>query len=255
MKKILHTSLLIFSCLVSLVATAAIPQTLHFATDATYPPFESMDSAGHFQGYDIDIANALCQQLDVKCVFSNQPFDSLIPSLALGKFDALIGALGITAERQKQVDFTQPYLAATAIFVATTGHVMDASPQGLQGKIIGVQSGSTYEQYVSDEYKNSKIKTYASIQDALLDLSSGRVDIVLGDTPSMMDWLKKHTQGTTYTTVGKPISNPSYFGEGYAIAVKKGNTELLTALNKALAAIRENGTYQKITHTYFDNAQ
>ncbi len=252
MKKII---LSLLSGLMSLAAAAALPPTLHFATEATYPPFESLDASGHFQGYDIDIANALCQQLKVTCAFSNQPFDSLIPSLKLGKFDALIGALGITAARQQQVDFTQPYLAATAIFIAPTASHLDSSATGLQGKTIGVQGGSTYEEYANHEYSHSKIKTYASIQDALLDLSAGRVDIVLGDTPSMMDWLKTHADNKKFTTVGKPISNPTYFGAGYAIAVKKGNAELLNALNTALAAIRANGTYQKISRTYFDTAQ
>ncbi len=233
-------------------AFADIPQTITFATEATYPPFEYIDAAGHIQGYDIDLANALCKEMKVQCTFSNQPWDSLIPSLKLGKFNALIGALGITDARKQQVDFTDPYLAATASFVAPIASHLSISPEGLKGKIIGVQGGTTYEQYLATEYGDSiKIKTYTSIQDALLDLTSGRVDAIIGDTPSITDWLNKHNTEKKYGLVGEAINNPKMFGIGYAIAVKKGNTELVNAFNAALTKIKQEGIYQKLNDTYF----
>lgn len=252
MKKLLRPLLVGLFLLSSFTAIAALPQTISFATEATYPPFEYIDAKGNMQGYDIDLAKALCQEMHVQCTFSNQPFDSLIPSLKLGKFNALIGALGITDARKQQVDFTDPYLAATASFVAPVASQLSLSPESLKGKTIGVQGGTTYEQYLASDYKDIvKIKTYTSLQDALLDLDSGRINAVLGDTPSITDWLQKHNNDKKYALVGSAINNPKMFGVGYAIAVQKGNQELLDAFNTALQKIKDNGTYQKLNATYF----
>src|SRR5690606_17599012 len=101
-----------------MLSSSIFAQTIKFAMEATYPPFEYVDASGNIKGFDVDIANALCQQLKAQCEFSNQPFNSLIPSLQLGKFDAIISALGITTERAKQVSFTNPYYQPSGSFVA-----------------------------------------------------------------------------------------------------------------------------------------
>jgi arginine transport system substrate-binding protein len=222
-------------------------KTIRFATEATYPPFEYIDASGTIKGFDVDIASALCKEMKVQCVFANQPFNSLIPSLKIGKFDALISALGITAERQKQVAFTNPYYQPSGSFVAPSAkHYLLAN---LPGKTIGVQQSSTFEKYLESQYgKRISMKTYASIQDAFLDLISGRVDVVLADTPIAQDWLKNNAQ---YSIVEKPIINHEYFGAGYGIAVNKDASQLLNALNTALAKIKNNGTYASITQKYF----
>lgn len=224
-------------------------QTLRFATEATYPPFEYIDASGQIKGFDIDIINALCQQMKAQCTFSNQSFNSLIPSLQLGKFDALIAALGVTTERQKQVDFTDSYYEPSASFVAPIAK--NYTLADIKGKIIGVQQGSTLEKYLHDTYRDTiTIKTYASIQDAFLDLQSDRVDVVLTDTPMARVWLKNENT-KIYQIVDKPIIDHQYFGVGYSIAVKKNNQELMNDFNKALAQIKANGTYDKIMKAYF----
>ncbi|VVC77009.1 ABC transporter arginine-binding protein 1 [Aquicella siphonis] len=229
---------------------AASAPVIRFATEATYPPFEYIDQTGQIKGFDIDIANALCAQIKADCTFSNQAFSSLIPSLKLGKFDALISALGVTPERQKQVAFTHSYYEPSGSFVAkTASHYLLT---GLPGKTIGVQQGSTFEKYLQDKYGNKvTVKTYASIQDAFLDLDSGRVDIVLADTPIALAWLKQGNKSKTYAIIEKPIVDHTYFGTGYGIAVNLNATALLDKLNKALAEIKANGTYDQITKKYF----
>lgn len=250
MKKFFQVGLLL-AAIVSGQAWAAIPQTIRFATEATYPPFEYTDASGQIKGFDIDIAKALCKQMKVNCTFSNQPWDSLIPSLKLGKFDALIGAMAITPERQKQVDFTQPYYAATAEFIAAKNNNFVISPEGLKGKNIGTQGGTTFENFLKAKYPDAKVKTYASLQDAYLDLVAGRVDMVLGDTPMSQEWLKKDNNSKNYAVVGTPVASLEYFGSGYGIAVQQGNTELAAAFNKALADIKAIGTYNLIVRQYF----
>lgn len=225
-------------------------KTIHFATEATYPPFESVNAAGKIQGFDVDVANALCAEIKAECSFSNQAFNSLIPGLKLGKFDAVIASLGVTYTRQKQVDFTQTYYEPSASFVAPLGK--HESLAVLSGKTIGTQEGTTFVKYLAERYPNEvTTKTYASMQDAFLDLVAGRVDMVLADTPIARAWLKQDKNNTQYGIVDKPIVDHLYFGAGYAIAVRKGNTTLLNDLNKALTTIKANGTYQKIVAKHF----
>lgn len=227
----------------------ALPNPIKFATEATYPPFVSMSSSGQIVGFDADIVHALCQQMKADCTLSNQPWESLIPSLKLGKFDALFGGMAITSEREKQVSFTKPYYQLTGSVVASKTSHLILSAQGLQGKTIGVQGGTTYETYLQDVYgKSITINRYPSLEEALMDLSSGRVDAVLGDTPVVQQWLNGKDQ---YEAVGKPINDEKYFGRGDAIAVRKNDPALLSALNKALTAIKANGTYCKIVHQNF----
>jgi len=245
----LLTILLILS--MTHILMAAPNKTIRFATEATYPPFEFIDEAGEITGFDIDIAKALCQQMKVQCTFSNQSFNSLIPSLKLGKFDAIIAALGITSERQKEVDFTPSYYEPSASFIALTKKRYSISD--MHGN-VGVQQGTVFEKYLNEKYKNNiNIKTYASAQDAFLDLVSGRLDAVLVDTPIAVSWLLKNQNDKNYSIVEKPIVDHDYFGSGYGIAVNKNNNDLLNAFNQALIEIKANGTYEKIVKKYFGN--
>jgi arginine transport system substrate-binding protein len=240
--------LLVLSCFIS---SSVLAQTIKFGTEATYPPFESMSPAGQIQGFDIDMANAICAELKAKCVFANQPFDGLIPSLSIGKFDALIAALNITDARAKVVDFTIPYYASTASFVAAKNVNFDTTPGKMKNKIIGVQQGTTLQTYLKKIYgKDVTVKTYASEESAFLDLAAGRLDAVMGDTPLVINWLHQHGKNQ-FHIVGAAVNDPAYFGSGYGIAVKKGNTVLLNQLNSAIRVLEKNGTTKKIANHYF----
>ncbi len=247
MKKIIiMLGTLAFFCCQVLIA--APNKTLHFGTEATYPPFEYTDEAGVIKGFDIEIAKALCKQMNAECTFSNQSFNSLIPSLQLGKFDALIAALGITPERQKEISFTNSYYQPSASFVGPIAK--HYSTTNLVGKVIGVQQGSTFEKYLKEKYaKEVTVKSYASIQDAFLDLVSERIDLVLADTTIAQIWLKQ-VNNKKFAIIDQSIIDHEYFGTGYGIAVRKDNTELLTAFNKALTEIKKNGEYDKILKDY-----
>jgi arginine transport system substrate-binding protein len=249
-KKIIQAALFVGISFLAHAVLAALPSTLRVATEATYPPFEFVDAKGEIQGFDVDIVQALCKQMQVTCVFSNQPWESLIPSLKVGKFDVLIGGMNITEARKEQVDFTEPYYASTVSFVAPIAKEIDID-SGLEGKTIGVQGGTATEILLKEKYPAATIKTYTSQQNAFLDLTSGRVDAVLADTPVVLIWLKKNHASEKYQRVGKPIIDLAHLGSGYGIALKKGNTELRSAFNKALVEIKETGEYEKIVQKYF----
>jgi len=246
MKKFLS---IIITCFLCTSLFAAEAKTIRFGTEGTYPPFEYVDESGQLRGFDIDLAKALCKEMKAECSFSKQSFNSLIPSLKLGKFDAIIASIGITPERQKQVAFSDVYYEPSGSFVAPAAKHYKLSD--VDGKTIGVQLSSTLERYLQDKYSDKvKMKTYVSIQEAFLDLVAGRVDMVLSDTPVALAWLKQNNSAQ-YAVVGAPIVDHQYFGAGIGIAVNLKNTELLNALNAALAKIRANGRYQKLMQEYF----
>ncbi len=239
---------------VLLLATAATQtfaaEQIKFVTEATYPPFEMMDEKNEFQGFDIDIARAICSELKVECSFANQSFDSLIPSLRFRRYDAAIAAMDVTPARQKQVDFSHIYYENAAVMVAAKGKYQTIDD--LSGKAVGVQNGTSHQAYMTDKYAAKKvvILNFPSYQKAFLDLKNGRIHGVFADTAVAHDWLTKHAEGQ-YETVGQAVTDSEYFGSGFAIAVRKGNTELLTKINKGLELIKANGTYDEIYAKYF----
>ncbi len=167
----------------SLFAGAAMAEdTVVIGTDATYPPFESLDAAGKFQGFDIDIANALCDQMKVKCTFVNQDFDGIIPALQAKKFDAIVSSMSITPEREKTVDFTNKYYnTPPAIAVPKDSTLTEANDDALKGKTIGAQSSTTHANYASTHLKDAELKLYPSADEYKLDLANGRIDSVIDD--------------------------------------------------------------------------
>lgn len=261
MKKRYTTLLLAVTSFLFQTSVFAQEAVIKFATDATYPPYEFLDAAGEIKGFDIDVAKAICNEIKSECKFTHQPFDSLIASLKMGKFDAIICALDVTEARKQQLDFTDIYYQNTVSFVAKKGVFHSLAKEDFMGKVIGVQVGTVFENYLSDTYGEFiKINTYTSIENAFMDLKSGRVDAVITETPQAMEWIQQNnppadalTKGATeFTLVGSAIHNEKYFGVGKAIAVKKGNTQLVTQLNQGLANIKANGQLQQLIKAYFE---
>ena len=236
--------------LAAMFATAAFNVTaadkINFGSSATYPPFESLDANNQIVGFDIDLAKALCKQMQAECTFTNHAFDSLIPSLKFRKYDAVISGMDITPERSKQVSFTTPYYANSAVVIAKKGAFK--SFEELKGKRIGMENGTTHQKYLQDKHPEIKTVSYDSYQNAIIDLKNGRIDGVFGDTAVVNEWLKTNPQ---LGTVGEHVTDAEYFGTGLGIAVRPDNQALLTKLNTALAAIKADGTYQKISDQWF----
>lgn len=229
--------------LVTLFASSTFANALEitFATEPSYPPFEQTNEKGEIIGFDVDIALAICKEIQATCHFKSQSFDSLIPSLIKGRggFDAAMSAIDITEARAKQVGFSEPYYNSSASFIAVKGKIADLS----QAKKVGVQNGTTYQQYVNAEAKQYSASAYSSLQDAILDLKNGRIDIIFGDTDVLREMFGKNPE---LAFVGERVTDKRYFNNGLGIAVKKSNTALVDSLNKGIALIKQNGEYQKI---------
>ena len=236
----------------SIAAQNKIQDKIRFATEATYPPFEYASANGEILGFDIDIAKALCKEINAECTFSSQPFDSLVPSLNIGKFDAVIATLGITKERGEKVELSKPYYTSAATLISLKTANLEFSLSSLKGKTIGIQIGSTFGSYLQDKFGDSvKVNAYASIENAFLDLDVGRIDVVMGDAPIIKLWIKTRGDNKNYKIMERNLVSKKYFGQGYGVAVKKGNIVLLNKLNQALDKIKSNGSYEKIKNKYF----
>ncbi len=225
--------------------------TVRFGTEAADAPFEFKGADGTLQGAEIELGNALCDRMKVKCVWVNMDFDGLIPALNAQKIDAALSQMSVTTERRQSVDFTDRLTDVPAQFVAAKDSGITDAPATLKGKTIGVQSGTTHERYLNEKLKGIvEVKVYQNQDDAFLDLQAGRIDATLCDKALSFDWLHKQGGGD-YEFVGKPLDDPAIFGDGTAIAVRKGDDTLRLALNKAIADLAADGTLDRIFGKYF----
>ncbi|MDC0612554.1 ABC transporter substrate-binding protein [Vibrio sp.] len=235
------------------VAQAKDWKVVRFGTEGAYPPFSWTEADGSLKGFDVDMAIALCAQMQVKCKIVQQDWDGIIPSLLARKYDAIIAAMSITEERKKKVDFTDKYALIPNKFIAKKGTKLEFTKEGLKGVKIGVQRATTHDQYLTDNYGDSvDIVRYGSFDEAYLDLANGRIDAVLGDASALEEGVLNKEGGDNYEFVGPSLTDPKWFGDGFGIATRKQDKELTAKLNDAIKALRENGEYKKIEAKYFN---
>lgn len=225
-------------------------QRLKLGTEGAYAPFNSVGPDGKLQGFDIDIGNALCAEMNVACEWVVQDWDGMIPALVAGKFDAAVASMFITEERKAKVDFTDRYYRTpAAVVVPKDSRIAGVAPADFAGHTVGVQSSSVYYNYAEKELLDSEIKAYGSVEDMLSDLANGRLDAV-NDDQIVIDAFLKSSEGACCKLLGAIAHDPAIHGEGAGIALRKDDP-LVGRFNKALRAIRDNGTYRVINDRYF----
>lgn len=232
-------------------AAQAQEKTLKIGTEGAYPPFNNLTSDGKLEGFDIEIAQALCDEMKTKCEFVTQDWDGIIPALQAGKFDAIIASMSITPERLKKVDFTNKYYnTPPAVAAPKDSDIKGVTKEDLAGKTIGVQGSTTHFNYSEQTYTDSTVKPYPTAQEYQLDLANGRLDAVNDDVVVVQQWLDS-PEGACCKLIGtiKPVEE--IHGKGAGIAVRKGDDELREKLNVAIDAIRANGKYKEINDKYF----
>ncbi|WP_299624845.1 ABC transporter substrate-binding protein [Pelagibius sp.] len=226
---------------------------VRIGVEGAYPPFSSVTADGKLVGFDIDIANALCEQMKVECQLVTQDWDGIIPALLARKYDAIIASMSITEERKKKVDFTNKYYQTPAKFVRKKGSGIEITKEGLKGKTVGVQRATIHDNFVTEVYGDEvEVKRYGSQDEAYLDMGAGRVDLLLADSVALDDGFLKTDSGKDFEFVGPDFTDPQYFGQGAGIAIRKGEDELQQMLNAAIDAIRANGVYKSIQDKYFN---
>ncbi|MDD9993148.1 MAG: ABC transporter substrate-binding protein [Rhodospirillales bacterium] len=252
MKKL--TFLGVLAALALAAGTAAADmKKVTLGTEGAYPPFNWIDENGDLQGFDVDIGNALCASANLECTWAVQDWDGIIPGLLAKKYDAIVASMSITEERKKKVDFTGKYYTTPAKFVRMKDSGIEITNEGLEGLAVGVQRATIHENFLRDNYGDIvTIKAYATQDEANLDFVAGRVDLLLADSMALQGGFLDTPDGESAEFVGPDFTDPRWFGDGAGIAVRKGEAELLDALNGAIAAIRADGTYKAINDKYFD---
>lgn len=249
-----HTALLCTALLLALPAaaqTGPLPDPLRLAVEGAYPPFSQLGPDGKIHGFDIDIGNALCEKMKVRCVQVQVAFDAMIPALRAKKVDAILASMSITPERQKAVDFSHSYYNSAARMVTRADAGFEISAAGLKGRRIGVQRNTIHDRYATITFKGAEIVRYGKQDEVFLDLVNGRIDATLADVVVADQGFLKTPGGKGFAFRGPSFDDPAFFGIGAGIAMRKGDKALQAALNTALAAILADGTYKKINDRYF----
>ena len=234
-------------------ATASAPAATRVymvGTDAAYAPFESQNEKGEIVGLDIDIVSAVAKSAGIEVKFVNTPWEGIFNALAQGDRDLLVSAITITDERKQTMDFSDPYFDANQL-IAVKADSKVAHLEDLRSLKVGVQTGTTGDEAVSklQGKSSANIKRFESTPLALKELETGGVDAVVADNGVVVNYVVNNA-GNKFKTV----SDPAFVPEHYGIPVKKGNAALLSALNKGLAQIKADGTYDWIYAQYLGTA-
>jgi arginine/ornithine transport system substrate-binding protein len=221
---------------------------IRIGVEGAYPPFSYVNSDGKLEGFDIDLANALCEKIGAECTMVQQDWDGIIPGLLARKYDAIIASMTITEKRKKQVAFTDPYYNTPNKFARKKGSGIEINKASLKGKSVGVQRGTIHADFVKAEFGDVvDLKLYATQEEAYLDAVAGGVDLLLADAVAMNEGFLKTDQGKNWEFVGPEYTAPGSAG----IAIRKSDEDLVELFNNAIDAIQADGTWEKIKNKYF----
>ena len=214
---------------------------LVMATNAEFPPYEFYDG-DKIVGIDAEIAQAIADELGMELEIEDIAFDSIIPEIVSGKADMALAGMTVTEDRKASVDFSDTYATASQMIIVKEDSEI-AGPDDLKGVTVGVQLGTTGDIYVSDlEADGTTVERYNKGFEAVQALSQGKIDAVVIDGEPAKTFVSE--------TEGLKILDEAFTVEEYAIAVKKGNTELLDKVNGALETLKDNGTLDEIVAKY-----
>jgi polar amino acid transport system substrate-binding protein len=216
-----------------------------------YAPFASKDANGHWVGREIDMMNAVCRAMKEECQIFESSWDGLIPALNAGDFDAMWASMSITPERLSVIDFTDPYYTSPDVIIGEKNGDLDIGPAHLADKPIGVQAGSVHVKMADVFYPGVPVKFYQTLDEALQDLTAGRLDYVMNDYIVLMNFVGSPT-GRCCELKGKLPAAPAIAYPGVGAGIKKGNEGLRSKLNEAIRSVRASGEYATITSKYFD---
>jgi polar amino acid transport system substrate-binding protein len=216
---------------------------ISFGVDDAYPPMEYRDEKNALVGFDIDFGNAIAKKLGIKSEWVPTVWDGILPSLSAKKFDAILSSLSITDKRKLEIGFSEPYIMGGPIIITKKDNTSIKKADDLKGKIVAVQLGSTGDNAVSEISGTKEVKKYDKIPQALLDLTSGRVEAVVAD-----DQVGRYYVGldaSKYLVAGKLNDEP--FGIGF----RKEDKDLTDVVQKAIDDLKADGTLSKISLKWF----
>lgn len=220
---------------------ATAKQKLVMGTNAAFPPYEFVDDNGKIVGIDAEIAAALAEKLGMELEIKDMEFDSLVPAVAAGSIDVALAGMTVNEERLESVNFSESYAKGVQVIIVKEDSDI-ASPDDLEGKTVGVQSGTTGDIYCTDAFGQENVKQFTNGALAVAALNNGQVDCVVIDNEPAKNFVKENQ--------GLKILDTSYADEDYAIAISKDNGELLEKINKAMAELKSSGKLNEIVSKY-----
>ena len=227
-------------------------RAVRIASEGARPPYNYLEN-NKIAGFEIDLARDLCARMKVSCSFIAQDWDGLIPGLLGHRYDVIMAAMEITGEARQKIAFTKPYVRMPSAFMTVKQRAtLDTSPAGLVGKAIGVEVGGTHQAYLEDVYKQSEIRPYATLEEAILDLAEGRLDAVIGDKDAIAEYMKTRKEAQCCVLSADVPHDPAYFGDGIGIGLRKQDKALKAMFEKALDSCVADGAFAKIRAKYFD---
>ena len=262
----------IFSVLLSLLVMGNVnADKIRIGTEGAYPPWNSKNEAGKLIGFEVELAYTLCRYIGQQCVIVEQDWDGMIPALIMRKFDAIMAGMSITAERQKAISFSQGYADEVASLAVMKGSSLEGldTPAGinltkpdaaakkalktltsaLAGKTVCVQTATIHQNFLdSGDVGKVNVRTYKTQDEVNLDLASGRCDAALAAAVAFSDYAEKSGKPVVLTG---PTFSGGAFGNGVGVGIRKDDTELLKAFNKAIDKARKNGDISRIATKWF----
>lgn len=249
MKKLISVAL-VLACAVTMTACGSKKEgsgdkgedkkTLVMATNAEFPPYEFYEG-DKIVGIDAEFAEAIAEKLGMELEIEDMAFDSIISAVQSGKADIGVAGLTVDEKRKKSVDFTDSYYTGRQVIIVTEDSSI-ASPDDLKDKKIGVQQGTTGDQYTTEDYGDEYIERFNKGMEAVMSLTQGKVDAVVIDDQPAKTFVEQNK--------GLKILETEYIEEDYAMAVKKGNDELVKKVNDAIKALKDDGTFDEIVAKY-----
>ena len=253
------------------LAISANADKIRIGTEGAYPPWNSKDASGKLIGFEVELAWTLCRYIGQQCEIVEQDWDGMIPALIMRKFDAIMAGMSITAERQKAISFSQGYADEVASLAVMKGSDLEgvSTSEGinltkktgavkkdlktltsaLSGKTVCTQTATIHQNFLeSGDVGKINVRTYKTQDEVNLDLASGRCDVALAAAVAFTDYAEK--SGKPVVLVGPTFSGGA-FGNGVGVGIRKDDTELLKAFNKAIDKARKNGDISRIATKWF----
>jgi len=228
----------------ALTACSSGPTKIQVVTDATYPPFETINDQKVIEGFDIDIMNAIANKENLNIEFVNVAWDPLLAGMAQGTYEAAISCITITPERAKDMLFSDPYYTAGQIVVVRKDNTTFTSKDNLTGN-VGAQLGTTGAMEV-EKLTGVTLKNYDEIGLAFQDLMNGQINAVICDNPVAVKYVNKNPDKLK-------LAGGMFTSEDYGIAVAKGKTDLLAKFNAGIKALKADGTINQLAEKWLAN--
>jgi len=239
--------LILAAAALAALTVGAQAATLKVGTEGGYPPYNFMDDSGKLAGYDVDVSTELCKRISYDCQFVTNDWDSIIPNLLAGNYDAIVDDMTITDEREKTIDFTEPYFPPDpSRYLSKAGKTVDYT--ALKGLKIGAQTATIQADYLDSKLKaDNTILKYDTQDQELADLNAGNIDLVLIDGSVAVETAAGSNGALKSDGPDIPI------GIGAGIGLRKSDTELKGKLNTALEAMKKDGSLDALIKKYFPN--